>query len=306
MYNEGLKLCFINDYTQKESVRELCLYTFNSIQRYEEKLATDICAIREDDLMEILEDISGIQSNSRVRVIRAYVKWCLEHNIENACDDLLKIDFEPLEKIRTRMVSNPLHLQMVLDEIFDAESAMSIDNVYRCYCWLAFMGVPESEAITIPADDVDLENLTVSSGRQKYRIYPESLPAFRNCKLSDSFIVADTEKKRYASNNILRGIKSPFKAVTLRSAITKRKKRATTEEFTPKEISYSWLWLSGVFYRMYESERAGIKPDFGPLAVMHMENRNFYPEKNSLMRKRVNEFSKNFLRRYQLWKKVYC
>ena len=121
-------------------------------------------------------------------ILKEYVKWCIAMKVPGACDGMLHIEAVGLDKVRHQMVSSPLHLQRFMDSIFDSESDETIDNIYRCYFWMAYGGIDEDDTILIRNEDVDFSEMIIRYKTISVPIYREALPAFRNAVNLTSFV----------------------------------------------------------------------------------------------------------------------
>ena len=278
MYNAEQKERFIKDYTTKISVRKAAKTVLDLFGQYEERWESDMCTQDADTLQVIFNQVAGVRkggSRIYVSILRAYGKWCLQNGIPGATDGLLSVNAEDgSEKLKYQTVRNPRHLQSFLDLICDQENEKTSDNNIRSYCWLAYAGLSNEDALTIRTQDIDLQNMTINVSGVSYPIYREALPAIRNCATLSSFLY---KHPNYSANKIvyrpripgdllLRGIKANPTAKTLRVELSYRNKKVADAGKTNLDLSYFRIWISGVFYRMYEDEMAGFPVDFSFVA----------------------------------------
>lgn len=314
MYNEELKTKFTRSYTQSPSMAKLCATIFNKVGQYEEKWGADVCTRTAEELQPMIDSIVGFRSRSKwstLIILKDYVKWCLGTSVPNACDGMLKINTVGLDNVRTQMVSIPKHLQKYLDEIYDPESDQSTDNIYRCFFWLAYSGMKEEEILEVKCDEVDLTTLTVSHNGNDYEIHREAIPAFRNCVELSSFVFNHplysanhtVWKPRADGDTLVRGIRSVSSLKAMRMTLSRKAKEAIDDGKTTQRLSYYRVYLSGLFYRMYEREKSGEPVDFSDDALKFMEGREYQFEKgckNEAIKRR--EIAKDYLEDYQRWK----
>ncbi len=274
MYNTELKEKFITEYTEKESVKRACVTTFNAMAEYETVWGADLCTRSEKELEPIVAAMLGLRSKSmglRMTILREYARWCLLRNVPGACDGMLHVEIDGLDKMRRQTVKNPRHLQAYLDSICDKESIETSDNTIRCFFWLAYAGMKEEDIILVTADDVDLSNMLVRFGGEEYPVYREAIPAIRNCMTLTQFRYEhpnyDPEttvyRNRAGGKALVRGIRAVPSVVSMRAMISRRSKECTTPDSegnvkTEMHLSYYRVWLSGFFYRIYEGELAGV------------------------------------------------
>ena len=314
MYNEELKTKFVRSYTKSVSMAKLCATIFNKVGQFEESWDADVCTKTTEELQPMINNIVGFRSRSKwstLIILKDYVKWCIGTGVPNACDGMLKINTIGLDNVKTQMVSIPKHLQKYLNEVYDPEGDQSTDNIYRCFFWLAYSGMKEEDILTVRCSDVDLSNLVVHHNGNDFEIYREAIPAFRNCITLESFVynhpLYSAQKTvwnpRADGNTLIRGIRSVSSLKSMRMTISRKAKEAIDNGRTNQRLSYYRVYLSGLFYRMYEREKSGEPVDFTEDALRFMEGRKYQFEKgckNEAIKKR--EIAKDYLEDYQRWK----
>ena len=217
--------------------------------------------------------------------------------------------------MRRQTVANPQHLQRYLDSIFEPEEEETIGCTLRCYFWLAYMGMDEEDAFNITTSEVDLANMVIKHNDREYIIYRESIPAFRNCVRLKRFRykhpnhTSISYKDRAPGDCLLRGI-SANKPNTqaFRVEISRRKKKASvikTNSSLDLDLSFSRAWMSGIFYRMLERERAGIPADFLEIAIQFTEGRTYTLSRRQTVQDKQRRLAKYYLNDYNRWKEAY-
>jgi hypothetical protein len=311
MYNEELKKSFIRGYTQSLHTAEVARVIFDAIAPYENEWGTDFCTRSAAELQPVLDNILGLRSSSKwmtIIILREYVKWCMLKKYPGACDSIMHADTVGLDKIRAQMVASPLHLQKYFNEVFDMESEETIDNTYRCYLWMAYGGISEEGALAVKIEDVNLETLRVTGDGIDTPIYREALQAFKNAISLPSFLYKHpnyrkpVRRDRILGNTIMRGIKSNIQVLTIRSTLSKRLTDAAKSGRTKIKLSFYRIWLSGLFYRTYEMERAGFLVDFSEAAVMEMEGKTYALGGRETLRMKQNRKARDYMEDYQRWK----
>lgn len=314
MYNKEQKTRFVREYTHSLSNAKLCETIFNKIQPFEENWDADLCTRTSTELQPVIDTIVGFRARSKwstLIILKDYVKWCIGNGVSGACDGMLQIKTVGLDSVKVQMVSIPKHLQKYLDEICDPENKQTTDNIYRCFYWLAYSGMKEEDILQVKISDVDFENMVVHHDGEEFTIYREALPAFKNCVTLDSFVYnhplysADkiVIKPRVDGNTLVRGIRSLPTVKSMRMTLSRRSKECIDKGFTTLKLSYYRVWLSGLFYRMYEIEKSGLPVDFTEAAIRFMEGKEYKFEKgckNEKIKKR--EVAKDYLEDYQRWK----
>ena len=290
MYNEKIKLDFIKSYTNKPSVKATCLGVFKNFEKYENEKGSDLCTMSVDELQSIVSNMLGVRSSGHYTImctLKAYAKWCLENNIDGATDSMLHVTDDNLEKIKNKMVNSPLHLQKFLDALYYKEDEKTVDDTFRCFFWLAFGGCDQEDIIRVLDSDVDFDNMVVRLDEIKeYPIYRESLKAFKNCVNLTSFVykhpnyTKDILRDRVPGHQLLRGIKGEANIAYIRAQVSERTRKANKAGRTQSTLSHYRVWLSGMFYRIYQFELAGFDPDFSELALKYVNYKKNKSESN--------------------------
>lgn len=317
MYNEELKTRFIREYTNSISRADACKQAFNAMETYEKQWGADFCTRSTAELEPVIEQLVGFRVRSRwqrIIIFQRYVKWCLGNNIPGACDGMLHVDNVGLSKVRTQMVANPMQLQMYLDVICEPESEQTTDNIYRCFYWMAYSGMDEEAILNAKCSDVDFDNMVIRSGNEEFDIYREALPALRNAATLTEFVYKHPNyppdkrviRNRALGNTLIRGIRSTTTVASLRVELSRRSKKFLEDGSTDKQLSYYRVWLSGLFFRMYQREIAGIPVDFSGAASKFMEGKTYKLDtgRNTPEAKRravVNDYTQD----YERWKAAF-
>lgn len=171
--------------------------------------------------------------------------------VPDACDGMLNIEAAGLAKVRRQMVSSPLHLQRILDEVFDKESEETIDVTYRCYYWMAFGGIKEDDTLLVRASDIDFANMEIVYQDTHVPLYREALPAFHKAAELNSFCYKNPNysrtitRDRVSGDTLMRGIRAVKKTATLRSILSKKSAKAIEDGLTQQQLSFYRVWMSG-------------------------------------------------------------
>ena len=316
MYNEELKTKFVRGYTNSISTAEVCQTIFNAFEQYEVEWDADLCTRSAEELQPVVDNLVGFRARSkwmRLIILKDYVKWCIGMKVPGACDGMLKIETVGLEKVKHQTVASPLHLQRYLDSICEPESEETTDNIYRCFYWLAYGGVAEEDILSIKCSDVDLNNMVVRYNDTEVPIYREALPAFKNCVKLTQFVYKHPNydklvyKDRADGDTLVRGIRSAPSIKAMRVELSRRSKAKMDEGKTDLKLSYFRVWISGLFYRMYERERAGIPVDFSAAAAQFMEGKTYKLDRgrNTPEAKR-RQLTRDYLEDYERWKLAFA
>ncbi len=311
MYNEDLKKQFVRGYTTSINTAKVCETIFTLFEPYECVWNADLCTRGTEELQPIVDSIVGLRSKSactRLIILKDYVKWCINvAKVPNACDGMLKVNTVGLEKMRRQTVASPLHLQKYLNDICSPESNKSTDNIYRCYYWLAYGGVAEEDILKIKCSDVDFDNMVVHYKGTEIPIYREALAAFRNCAELTQFVYNHPNykktvwKERVDGDTLIRGIRANLTIYSMRVEISRRAK--DKEKKTGIRLSYFRAWISGIFYRAYEQELIGEKPDFNSVASAKMEGKTYKLDSGrNTPEAKKRSLAKDYNEDYQRWK----
>lgn len=315
MYNEEMKKRFIREYAQNDYTVRSFESIFNTFEPYEIEWGDDLCTRTSDELTPVVEKIVGIREKSkvmRISMLKHYVTWCINNGYPGAIDGVSGIGELGLDKIRSMTVSNPVHLQMCMDSVFEKEDEQTIDNIYRAYLWMAYGGMPLSESVSVLKSEVLFNTMEIVHGEYNIPIYREGIKAFDNCVNLKQFVYkhsrysSDILKMRAPYDELLTGISSKPDINILKVELSARIRKSSRAGDSKKRMSYSRIWLSGLFYRVKALEDAGFSPDFGFAADEMMRNKEYDFRKSGLtMERKRNIIINNYLTDYLRWKAAY-
>lgn len=312
MYNAELKEQFILQATQNSGQMDRIRFLFNLIAPYEESAGEDICTMGLEDAKIALKGCLGFRTSSvasTLTLIKDYVRWCAANSIPGANEVILT--FKPGDFLSPKeyWVSGPMHLKLTLDRIFDPEDLETVELVYRGYFWFAFMGVQDSDIMTITEDQFDFRNMLLDIGNNSYHIYPESLPTLnRLCDLQDFRYIhplypeKEVRRNRVPGNIVMRGVRSVSHLSSLKTKISHYVIEAVGQDESVPRISYDRVWTSGWFYRIRQLELAGVKPDFGEMTKKYKKWEGKNKEELRAKQYRAMRF---FSLDYSAWKNYY-
>ena len=315
MYNAKQKESFIRDYTTKISVNEQAKRLFDLFEPYEEQWGADLCTRTTEEIQPVFDRIAGVRESSSHAprtILRGYARWCMENGIPGATDAVMHLENAGADRLRDRMIRNPRHLQAVLDIICEPESEETADNYVRCYCWLAYAGLGAEDALTVRASEVDFTQMLIHHGSRDYPIYREALPAFRNCVRLTEFRYKHPNypdrtvwKDRIPGDVLVRGIRSVPSMAVMQVELSRRLRRANEAGKTEMRLSYYRIWLSGVFYRMYEDELAGFPADFSAVVDEKLGDFQYkLPDKGNTQEYKRKKVAESYLSDYERWKQT--
>ena len=334
MYNEIQKQKFI-DSLSSESVQRYMRWMFTSLEEIEVRLQKDIALFELEDLQKVLNSISGVRrknTESMVYNLERYMKWCDEQGIPRSLA-IESAEVDTTSKIRSRMVDSPKSLARSLKEVFDDPRMRTIDSVYRTYLWLAYAGFTTEEAAKITESNIDFNKMKITvKGRYDgvQPIYEEAFYDFYYACGLEFFIeikyssanneMQEHSRERAQGKSILRGKAtkkslSEYLETTVAQMIARRfqeANRAHQDDVPPcnlsLELSYDRVWLSGVFYRMYQKEKKHEKIDFFPVAAKifdEHEARGRYRSPALPRASKISKIQKEYMKDYQAWKKAF-
>lgn len=313
MYNAEIKHQFMREVVSTTPWKlKLCESVFNNTEEYEAEWKADLCTKSAEELQPMVNQISGFRARSkwsRLILLKDYVKWCIEMEVDGACSGMLEIKTVGLDKVKQQTIASPKHLQNYLNAICEPADMKATDNIYRCYYWLAYAGMAEEDIFKVKCSDVDFNKLIVQYN-QKYTvvpIYPEGLEAFHNCVELSQFryihpnITKEIWKDRADGDILIRGIKSVSTIKAFRVELSRRSKQKSDK--TPLKLSHFRVWLSGVFYRMYEQEIIGVPPDFNAIVAQQMEGKTYKLDsgRNTIEAKH-RQLVRDYEEDYERWK----
>ena len=268
MYNDGLKRRFVSETTDLEARRKMALY-FDAIESFERAYSKDIYAFSVEEVEDVVAGFGSARTSSStsgiLRTIKRYVAWCSSHGVEGTSDAAYHACVNQPANMRVSMVASPKHLSDVLGVLFHQPSMHSTDDVVAAYVWMAFSGLPEDATILLTSDDFSVEHKIISFNGIEYPLYDESLSIFSSCIESDSFASVSERckvvKPRVHGSLVLRSISGKPNLPTLRTKLARKVGGMIESGLNVPTISYSRVWLSGVFYRLFEREKSGAAID---------------------------------------------
>lgn len=321
MYNSIDKEAFIRDYSGSEKTRILVRYIFTSFEQCEESYHLDLSLMSAEQLQPVVNKLTGLRKKSSeliIIILKEYVKWMARSGRETS-RGIFTVHIDSYDKVRDQMVSSPLHLKSKLDDVFDPPELNTIDCIYRVFLWMAFSGLTDEEASTVTSQEVNFQLLYIEHGGHKYEIYKESIQEFFNACNSTELLFEHANyqsvRSRSDGDKIMRGFRSSdVKIKTIRPMIVRKFNQYSHDEEGNKikdgyKLSYQRLYLSGVFYRAYVRERAGIPVNFSGLIALEMDKsekeHGYTLNKNRTLPKIANTIAKGYIEDYERWKNAF-
>lgn len=313
MYNSEIKEKFIKHYTRNLSTTNMCTSVFNQMEPFELIWNADLCTKSAVELQQVIDGLVGLRTRSKwmkLIILKDYVKWCLEiEHFPGACDGMFQVNPAGLDVVKRQTVVNPLHLQRYLDCVYTPESSQTIDNIFRCYYWLAYGGVAEDDILKVKIADVDFGAMVVHYKGTEIPIYREAMPAFKNSVELTSFCYDHSLYKRaiwidrIQGDTLIRGFTQYNSIKALRVGLSKKSKEH--EQETHLRLSYFRVWISGVFYRAYERELLGEKVDFGDIVAEQTQGKTYNLSRGQTLAAKRRQLVRDYLDDYARWKLAY-
>ncbi len=309
MYNRERKVSFIKQYTNSINTATHVEKVFNAFEPYEREKNADLCTMSAEDLQPVFDKISGYKYKTHfwnVAVIKEYVKWCIQMEIPGATNNIDSVKIPGLQKVRTEMVSSPLHLQRYLDIMFDPEDHETMDVIYRTFYWLSYSGVDDEDIFEITASDLDFKKMSIKYKGSTLPIYREALPALLKAATLNSLVFKHPNynsiirRDRVPGKKIMRGVKAEGNLLTIRGILSKKSMAAVSRGETDLRLSFHRVKLSGLFYRMYERERAGYDVDFTSEAINYLKDKSYSGGRTENARR--NMVIRDYMENYERWK----
>lgn len=318
MFNESTKQEFIRKYSESESVRARCEKVFNTISAYEESCGADVSCFSEDQIKHILSEKSGLRHSSifaTVRILNDYLSWLERNGFSSKNSRITFDDDDIVQKYRNKMAFGTEHLVRYFDAAFGNISDKSVYITYRCFLWLAFVGLDVHEAMDVRTHDVDTTSMFVRVSGRVVPLYEESIPDFVAAKTLNEFRVINPlapdkiiMMPRDDGDRLLRRVKrsSGDNANNAQRSISieipRCTKRAVDKGLVTARLNYSNIKLSGIFYRMYLREIAGSPVSFLSVAEAELVDDESSGRNLSAKRSRI---IRGYERDYEVWKRAY-
>ena len=225
-------------------------------------------------------------------------------NMKQAAGDY-QAEFDNVNNLKNKMVASPLQLQLKLDQAFVKVEEETMDCVYRAYLWQAFAGIANDyDALDVETADIDLYDMVIRRNDETYQLYKEAKDTFdKACRL-ESFVFKHPNytirRDRVAGAKLIRGVKvDNIKISTIRSLVCRKFKAIGFE------TSYSRIYQSGIFYRVYEKERAGLPIDFSDVIARKMKSNDYKISEKQTVAVITGQIKRALLADYIKWKQAF-
>lgn len=315
MYNEAQKMRFINESGVAKTRIRGYISLFNKAEPFEKKFEADLCMFSRVELQEFCDKATGMRLSSRKTWqtnLSQYLEWAVSNHIIGAVNNLKYISIDGAEKFKLRMVSNPTHLSVLLDKVFRPVSNFSTDTLYRTIYWLAFSGVDIDQIQYLTPENIDLDNMVISSNGKEAPIYAESVLAIKGCINLTQLRAYNpnnpskyTWKDRADGNILLRGIDGHDGVMYWMQNSSRKVRKANKSGKINCNFTYETIKLSGFFYRLNELEKAGFPPDFLWLTEQMCRDERFKTDANHCRSSKIKLKARSYQEDYMSWKSAF-
>lgn len=325
MFNEEYKNEFLKSVTDSEAVYAYFKRLFAASEQYETEFDKDLCEFTDDEMSKFYSERSRMRRSSNI-TLQSSLKKYLDYSVASGCNVVcdIKTVFGSVsgneQKMRSKMAFGPQHLNTYMDAVFGKVKDRTAGIRLRCFLWMAFFGMNYRDAVTVSNDDVDLANKVIVKGGNEYLMCDEAIEAFYLARSLTEFAVINpltpgkcVHNERHSGNLILRGTKNSRSGSDkcdggisdIKQEVNRKIAKAIADKKVTSRITYDTAKLSGLFYRMYLRELAGIKPAFKTIAISDVKTKGSLSESKRKFDKKVVETIRNYESDYELWKGAY-
>lgn len=283
-YNVGLKKEYVNTFPQYENDRTFAnrQNIFNKTEVFESRYDKDVAQFNIDEAKNLLSGLgtSTKSLNTNKSLLSEYVDWCISNKkfkCENVFDKFNIASIDVSYQIRKQMFGSHTELHEVLDKAFPLNyECPEMSDMVKLICELLFMGLNTYEIINIKKKDIDQQNKLINVFyNSEPKIFTNVSDEVLNLcdKVSGTTQVMTSGGKIVSlkeSNYLLRSVDSckavhrgsetvPYQQVHTKIKLLKQNYFAETG--IDKNYTADKIWLSGMFFRWYNSETQGGKID---------------------------------------------
>lgn len=272
MYQIAQKKAFYR--TLCEEDRNLAKTMFKKSEQYEVELGVDLADFTAYQFAQFLKD-TGVKFTTQrawYNMLLRYVKWAIENNKTNQVALFCPVaKYKQTQKHNTfvadNMVSGPVHLQQILDKVYvpvveNDCNKNTVATIRRAMIWLMFSGIGINDTNSITADNVDFEKRRIILNGEEYHIYEEAMPALRvACNATQLLAFYGNDMYRVNQRSTMSKSIIRYSSNIAETRMANGTWSLIIDEFSASGVSSipaTNLIASGVFYRLYERETAGI------------------------------------------------
>lgn len=314
MFNEAMKNLFIEETYSNHHTTDYCRRTFELIQKYEEQNKRDICTFNAEELSTVISEIIGLRERSkagRMIILQKYIDWCVKRGYPGAKNELQHVDTSNIDKIKSKLIANPKQLQNYLDSYLADEHLHTADNLYRAYLWIGYGGIPERYITQMNSSHIHLDTMEIVYENYTAPIYREAIVSIKDAATAETFEYIHPRytisRNRLPGDYLFRSVRGTLSGDDLQSQLSKKVSayRKKYPDSTIPRLYYYNVWLSGIFYRMYETEAAGFEVDFTQVVNEFMSGKEYKFTPTATEEYKIRQLKKEFSTDYERWKAAF-
>lgn len=253
---------------EAEKNRIAMINFFNRLEVVEDDIGKDFSMMNFDEIKLVLSVLCRRTIKYQITVIsnlKRYLQWCITNGCsldrENRLICIKPTDVDYSLSHKMSMVKDEEQLGAYLDIVLKVMKEETSDNMYRTILYLVFSGFNLSEIIEITDDKVDIENGTIRHNENLVQLSEKCIEIVKYYKGMTHFVAAVGNNSERSIEIIKTGhlIERTVKSrISMKETLSVSISNIFTElkehEGHLLSITLNNLWLSGVFYRMYEKE----------------------------------------------------
>lgn len=226
----------------------------------------------------------------------------------------LRSQDDPVKRLQLSTVAGPSHLEKVLGDIFGTEQTANMCVVFRAFFWLAYAGIPYSDAWYVVAGDLNFAKRVITRHDREYVMYPQAIEPLWAAAITPAFVdVRGSHCPRREGYALLRTVArgthrydSPETAnkVVTREALS----RYLKGHGNGYALSYSSVLTSGIYHRIYQQEKANLgEPDFYELVQHRLDSWYLKTDQDPgrADRSYINLEVHRLAEEYDVWKEIH-
>lgn len=229
------------------------------VRGFEDGVGKDVSELTADETESLFRSLPESSRFTILTYIRKYTSWCIRNGRSASDGAVLLYRPSGLDETRSDMVANPTGLQSVLDSVYSPESSMTLSVVYRCFAWCAFSGVPIEDTVCLTSESIDFGERLIRHGSHTYRLYAESVPAFK-VACGNTWFRSEhpnhggAKRERRGGSFLLRGFTADLSYQKITERFVFDLKKARLDGRTNSTVRYATIEKSGIFCRINETE----------------------------------------------------
>ena len=274
MYNEERKLKYLSESFPEDGY--LYENNFNTLNRVgdavESEFDKDISDLSYGELMlgmSLLKPISWNSAYSYIECIKKYIDWCISNgltkNMTNLADGIRPDNILNKDTSYETLLKDPDDLDNILLKTVDPKGE-SVLNAYAVLLWMVYSGVDKNEAFNIKDDDFIYEDMSFMYHNKVISLPIQAKKWVIEYVNMDSYITQNGKASYYIKkadiDNFIKltrpANKYTMKRLEYLTTVLSKEYNEITGDF--RRISLNRIRKSGIFYRMFISEKNGHGP----------------------------------------------